>query len=89
MSLGAGPERLRRMVLAEGGILIFLGIAIGVTGSILTGRLLAGLLFGVTPNDPVTFGIAALLLAAVGIAACSGPAARAARIDPAVALRAD
>jgi predicted permease len=89
MSLGAGPERLRRMVLAEGGILICLGIGIGVSGSILTGRLLRGLLFGVTPNDPVTFVIAALLLAGVGLAACSGPAARAARIDPAVALRAD
>ena len=89
MSLGAAPERLRRMVLAEGGILIALGIGIGAGGSILTGRLLRGLLFGVAPNDPTTFGIAALLLAGVGIAACSGPAARAARIDPAVALRAD
>jgi putative ABC transport system permease protein len=89
MSLGAGPERLRRMVLVEGGVLIVLGIVIGVTGSALTGRLLSGLLFGVTPNDPVTFAVATLLLAGVGIAACSGPAARAARIDPAVALRAD
>jgi predicted permease len=89
MSLGAAPERLRRMVLAEGGTLIFLGIAIGVAGSALTGRLLSRLLFGVTAHDPATFVGAALLLAGVGIAACAGPAARAARIDPAVALRAD
>jgi predicted permease len=89
MSLGAGPERLRRMVLAEGGVLIGLGIAIGFAGSVFTARLLRGLLFEVGPHDPTTFAVAALLLAGVGIAACSGPAARAATVDPAAALRAD
>ena len=89
MSLGAGPERLRRMVLAEGGVLIGLGIAIGFAGSVFTARLLRGLLFEVGPHDPTTFVAAALLLAGVGIAACSGPAARAATVDPAAALRAD
>jgi predicted permease len=89
MSLGAGPERLRRMVLAEGGVLIGLGIAIGFGGSVFTARLLRGLLFEVGPHDPTTFVAAALLLAGVGIAACSGPAARAATVDPAAALRAD
>ena len=89
MSLGAGPERLRRMVLAEGGVLIGLGIAIGFAGSVFTARLLRGLLFEVGPNDPTTFVVAAVLLAGVGIAACSGPAARAATVDPAAALRAD
>jgi putative ABC transport system permease protein len=89
MSLGAGPERLRRMVLTEGGVLIALGIAIGGAGSVLTSRLLGGLLFGVTPHDPTTFAASVLLLAGVGIAACAGPASRAARIDPAVALRAE
>jgi predicted permease len=89
MSLGAGPERLRRMVLAEGGVLIGLGIAIGFAGSVFTARLLRGLLFEVAPHDPTTFAVAAFLLAGVGIAACSGPAARAATVDPAAALRAD
>lgn len=89
MSLGAEPKRLRRMVLAEGGILIVLGIFIGGAGSILTSRLLGGLLFGVTPHDPTTFAGSVLLLAGVGIAACTGPAVRASRIDPAVALRAE
>jgi putative ABC transport system permease protein len=89
MSLGAGPERLRRMVLAEGGVLIGLGIAIGFAGSFFTVRLLQGLLFGVAVHDPTTFSAAALLLAGVGLAACAGPAARAARVDPAVALRAE
>jgi predicted permease len=89
MSLGAGPERLRRMVLTEGGVLIGLGIGIGFAGSFFTARLLQGLLFGVAVHDPTTFTFAALLLAGVGIGACSGPAARAARVDPAVALRAE
>jgi putative ABC transport system permease protein len=89
MSLGAGPERLRRMVLAEGGVLIGLGIAIGFGGSVFTARLLRGLLFEVAPHDPTTFALAALLLAGVGILACAGPAARAATVDPATALRAD
>ncbi len=89
MSLGAAPERLRRMVLTEGGILIALGIGIGVAGSVFTVRLLQNLLFGITPYDPATFVAATVLLAGVGIAACLGPAARAASVDPAVALRAD
>jgi putative ABC transport system permease protein len=89
MSLGAGPERLRRMVLAEGGTLIAIGIALGFAGSVFTARLLRGLLFEVAPNDPTTFAAAALLLARVGGAACSGPAARAATVDPASAWRAD
>ena len=68
---------------------VAIGIAIGLAGSFFSARLLGNLLFGITPHDPETFAAATLLLAIVGIAACSGPAARAARVDPAVALRAD
>jgi ABC-type antimicrobial peptide transport system permease subunit len=50
---------------------------------------LRGLLFGVAPHDPATLGAVALIIAAVGVAACWLPAARAARVDPAVALRAE
>jgi putative ABC transport system permease protein len=89
MSLGAAPERLRRMVLSEGGVLIALGIGVGVAGSFFAARLLNSLLFGVTVHDPATFVTATVLLAGVGIAACLGPAARAASVDPAVALRAE
>lgn len=89
MSLGATPERLRRMVLNEGGVLIVLGIGVGIAGSFFAARLLHSLLFGVTVHDPATFATATLLLAGVGIAACLGPASRAAGVDPAVALRAD
>ena len=89
MSLGADAARVRRMVLSEGGALLAVGLAVGVTGALLTAGLLRGLLFGVAPHDPATLGAVALIIAAVGVAACWLPAARAARVDPAVALRAE
>jgi len=89
MSLGADGRRVRRMVLGEGGVMLAVGVVIGLTGALFTARLLRGLLFGVTPHDPTTLAAVAFVLAAVGIAACWVPAARAARVDPAVALRAE
>jgi predicted permease len=89
MSLGADASRVRRMVLGEGGILLAGGLLLGITGALLAARLLRTLLFGVAPHDPVTLVGVALLLGAVGVAACWLPAARAARVDPAVALRAE
>ena len=89
MSLGADAGRVHRMVLGEGGILLATGLAVGAVGAVFAARLLRGLLFGVTPNDPMTLGAVASMLAAVGLAACWLPAARAARVDPAVALRAE
>jgi predicted permease len=89
MSLGADAARVHRMVLGEGGVLLATGLAVGAVGALFAARLLRGLLFGVTPNDPMTLGAVALILAAVGLAACWLPAARAARVDPAVALRAE
>jgi putative ABC transport system permease protein len=77
------------MVLSEGGALLVVGLGAGIVGALLTSRLLQGLLFGVAPNDPATLGAVALIIAAVGVAACWLPAARAARVDPAIALRAD
>ena len=50
-------------------------------------RLIRGLLFGVAPNDPITLVAVAVMMAVVGVAACWLPALRAARIDPAVAIR--
>lgn len=89
MSLGADAPRVRRMILGEGGVLLVVGVVIGVVGSLVTSRALSGLLFGITPHDPTTLGAVALVLAAVGVSACWLPAARAARVDPAVALRAE
>ncbi|HEX6059603.1 MAG TPA: ABC transporter permease [Gemmatimonadaceae bacterium] len=87
MSLGADSGRVQRMVLMEGGVLLAAGLLLGVVGSLLATRVMQGLLFGVAPNDPVTIaGVAAVMLA-VGIGACWLPALRAARIDPAIAIR--
>ncbi len=89
MSLGAGAGRVHRMVLGEGGVLLAAGLAVGATGALAAARLLRGLLFGVTPHDPTTLVGVAFMLAVVGVAACWLPAARAARVDPAAALRAE
>jgi predicted permease len=89
MSLGADAGRVRRMVLGEGGVLLVAGLAAGFAGAFFAARLLRGLLFGITPHDPATLTAVACALAAVGLAACWMPAARAARVDPAVALRAE
>ena len=88
MTLGADASKVQRMILGEGGVLLALGLTLGVVGALFLSRLIRGLLFGVAPNDPVTLGAVALLMAAVGVAACWIPAARAARTDPGIAIRA-
>ncbi len=88
MSLGADSGRVQRMVLSEGALLVLIGLAVGVVGAVSLTQLMRGLLFGVSPHDPVTLGIVALIMAVVGTGACWIPAIRAARIEPAVALRA-
>jgi predicted permease len=87
MSLGADSARVQRMVLGEGGILLVYGLFLGVAGALIGTRLIRGLLFGVAPNDPMTLVAVTLMMVVVGIAACWLPALRAARIDPAVAIR--
>ena len=87
MSLGARPGQVQQMVLAEGGVLVGLGLLLGVAGAYGATGLVRGLLFGVSPRDPQTFGVTVLAMSVIGLAACWGPAARAARIDPAITLR--
>jgi predicted permease len=87
MSLGADAARVHWMVLSEGSLLLITGLVIGVLGAVLTTRLIRGLLFGVSPNDPMTLVGVALMMAGVGVAACWLPARKAAKIDPAVAIR--
>ena len=88
MTLGADAFRIQRMILVEGGRLLVLGLTLGVGGSVVLSRLISGLLFGVAPHDPVTLAAVAGLMTAVGLASCWIPAARAARIDPGIAIRA-
>ena len=65
------------------------GAAAGLVAAAGLTRVLAGFVFGVTPGDPVSFAGAAMLLAVVMVAASAGPAWRASRVDPIVALRAE
>jgi putative ABC transport system permease protein len=86
-ALGAKPSDLIRMVLRQGLLLTTIASAIGLIAAALMTRFMASLLFDVAPRDPLTFGLVALLLAAVAIVATVIPARRAMRINPIVALR--
>ena len=87
MSLGADSGMVQRMVLGEGGVLLGAGLVLGVVGAVFTTRLIQGLLFGVTPNDPATIMSVAAVMTAIGVGACWLPARRASKIDPAMAMR--
>jgi ABC-type antimicrobial peptide transport system permease subunit len=88
-ALGADRRRLVWLVLGEALVLTLLGLATGAGLSAATSRLVAGLLFGVPPGDPLTLAAGGASLLGVALFAAWAPAARAARIDPARALRAD
>jgi putative ABC transport system permease protein len=87
MALGAEPGSTVSLVLRRGGILIVVGIVFGLAGSAALTRLLAGLLYGVEPIDPVSFLAGPSILVVVAFLASYLPARRASRIDPGVALR--
>jgi ABC-type antimicrobial peptide transport system permease subunit len=75
------------MILSEGLKLSLAGLILGLLGALWLGEVGSGLLFGVTPTDPLTFIAVSLLLIAVAVAACCFPARRAMKIEPLVALR--
>jgi predicted permease len=88
-ALGATPARLAALVVRQGLGLTAIGIVFGVLAAAGATQAITSLLFGIAPFDPVTYlGVVALLLA-VAFVACYAPAARAARVDPAITLRAD
>jgi predicted permease len=87
MALGAQPRTVLRQVLAEGMILVFWGLMLGLVATITIGGVLDSLLFGVRARDPLTLGLVMAVLLVTALAACSLPAVRATRIDPMVALR--
>ena len=89
VALGATRRDILAMVLRQGTALAAAGLAIGLAGAWALSRFMRSLLFGVSGTDLVTFGSVAVLLAAVAVVAVLIPAARAARIDPVVALAAD
>jgi putative ABC transport system permease protein len=89
IALGATPHRIMRLIIGQGARLAAVGIAIGLALSLLAGRLLQGLLFGVTAHDPLMLALVTLTVAAATLAACYLPARRAVRVDPMLALRAE
>jgi putative ABC transport system permease protein len=89
MALGAQRRDVLRMVVGQALLLALAGIALGSAGALLVTRLMAGLLFEVRPQDPMTLVAVAAVLGIVAVAASYVPGRRATRVDPVVALRAE
>lgn len=87
VALGARSIDVLWAVLTQGLRLTFIGITVGLAGALALTRILSSLLYGVTPADPLTFGLVSLLLTTVALLASYIPARRAAKIDPMEALR--
>ncbi len=87
LTLGARPKTVLAGVIGEGLLHALAGLALGLGVSLGLMRGLRSLLFDVTPTDPLTLAAVAFTLLGVSLAACIGPATRAMRIDPVVALR--
>jgi putative ABC transport system permease protein len=89
IALGAGRGEVVALILRQGMVPVVAGMVAGLAGAYFLTGVMRGLLFGVKPFDPLTFGSVSLLLAAVATLACYLPANRAARVDPLIALRTD
>ena len=87
MALGAQRLDVLRMVLQDGACMTLAGTAIGVVAALGLTQLMASMLFGVRPTDPVTFGLVTVVLCGIALFACYLPARRAAKVDPMAALR--
>jgi predicted permease len=87
LALGARRPELASMVVRQGMMPVWIGLAAGLAGALFGSRLIASQLYGVTPNDPLTIAAVTVLLLAVAVCACWIPARRAMRIDPLTALR--
>lgn len=87
MAMGADRKDILRLVLGEGATMTLIGVGIGLLGSIALGRVMQGLLYGVSGLDPTALVVTSLILVATALAACYVPARRASRVDPMHALR--
>ena len=87
MALGASQTDVMRMILGDGARMMLAGVVVGVVGALLLTRLMTSMLFGVSPNDPLTFVVVAAILCLIALLACYIPARRAMKVDPMVALR--
>jgi putative ABC transport system permease protein len=89
IALGALGRQVVASILKDGLTLAAVGMVIGIGASLLAGRAMQGIAVGVSAFDPLTIASGCVVLIAVVIVACLGPARRAARVDPAVALTAE
>jgi len=89
LALGATPRAILHLVIGQGMALAIPGVILGILGSLVFTRVMRGLLFGVSPTDPLTFGVIPVLLVLVALLASYIPARRATRVDPAVSLRSE
>src|SRR5439155_25175967 len=87
VALGASRSNILRMVLRQGLGLAIMGAAVGFVCALIVSHLMASLLYGVRPTDPLTFAGVALLFIGVALLACYLPARRAMKVDPIQALR--
>jgi predicted permease len=87
MALGADRRRVVREVIGDGLTVTLAGLVVGIIAALAAVRVVESMLFGVTPQDPLTLAGAVASLLAVAMLACAVPASRAARIDPMIALR--
>jgi putative ABC transport system permease protein len=87
IALGAQQGNVLRLILGQGTKLALLGLGAGAAAALPLTHLMAGLLYGVSAKDPLTFGAVGFVLLGVAVIACYIPARRAMRVDPMVALR--
>jgi predicted permease len=87
MALGACRSDILRLILRGAGKLTLIGIAVGLVSALILTRLMARLLYGIGPSDPLTFIAVPVILISVALLACYLPARRATKVDPMVALR--
>ena len=87
MALGARAIDVLKLIVGSGMLLAAIGVAIGLIGAFAITRLMASLLFAVSPTDVVTFALVSVGLLVVAFVACYLPARRATKVDPLIALR--
>ncbi len=89
MTLGATRSSIARLVVGDGIRLVLIGTIVGLLGAVAATRLIQGMLYGVSPLDPLSFGLGAVLLLVISVIACTAPMLRATAVDPVIAVRAE
>jgi putative ABC transport system permease protein len=89
LALGARPRALMGLILKQGAVLAGIGAVAGISGAVLAAKVLSSMLYGVSATEPSTYVSSILLLTVTSLLACLGPARRALRVEPLVALRSE